>query len=110
MFDLHWSTSEKKVARRVYDEALNKALVVVMTEFKTKAAAVVIPSDMWAVEAYLQERGREIDEIFDYRYSRLPLVFANLINRGLVDEAELAGLAEDKLMQIQSILSAFRRR
>lgn len=110
MFDLHWSASEKKVARRVYDEALSKALATIVTEFKAKAAAVVIPSDMWAVEAYLRERRQEIDEIFDYRYSRLPLVFANLINRDLVDEAELTGLAEDKLKPIRSILSALRQR
>ena len=31
-----------------------------------------------AIEDYLRRRRREVDEIFDYRYSRLLLVFAGL--------------------------------
>jgi Photoprotection regulator fluorescence recovery protein len=110
MFDFHWSASEKKLARRVFDEALKKVLEAEMADFKTKAAAVYTPSDMWAIETHLRERHRESDEMFDYRYSQLPLVFANLINRSLVDETELEALSVDKLKRIRSILSAFRER
>jgi hypothetical protein len=105
MFDLRWSASEKKIARRAYEAALDVALAGVMEEFKAKAAAARTPSEMWAVEDYLRGRRREIDETFDYRYSRLPLVFARLICDGYLDEAQLGGLSEEKLEIIRHLLS-----
>jgi hypothetical protein len=37
--DSRWSASEKKIARRAFDAALDNALAKVMAEFKAKAAA-----------------------------------------------------------------------
>ena len=105
MFDLRWSASEKKVARCAYEHALESMLAKVMIEFKAKAAAATAPSDMWAVEDYLRQQRREIDEIFDYRYSQLPLVFARLIREGYLNEAQLRGLSEEKLAIIRQLLS-----
>ena len=72
MHDLKWSASEKKIARRAFEAALELTLEGIMADFKVKAAAAVTPSEMWAIEDYLRRRRREIDEIFDYRYSQLP--------------------------------------
>jgi hypothetical protein len=105
MHDLRWSASEKKIARGAYEDALEAVLAKVMTEFKARAAAAATPSDMWAVEEYLRQQRRELDEIFDYRYSRLPFVLAQLIREGHLDEARLRGLSEEKLETIRRILS-----
>jgi hypothetical protein len=51
MSDLKWSASEKKVARRAFDAALQRALAVVMAELKAKAAAASAPSDLWDMVA-----------------------------------------------------------
>jgi hypothetical protein len=104
MFDLKWSGSEKRIARRAYDAALGVELTGIMTEFKARAAAAVAPSDMWAIEDYLRQRRREIDEVFDYRYSQLILIFVRLIRSGHLSEAQLAGLSEDKLAIIRDML------
>jgi photoprotection regulator FRP-like protein len=103
--DLKWSPSEKKVARKAYDTALEAALARVMAEFKRRAAAAATPSDMWDVEDYLRQQRREIDETFDYRYSQLPFVFARLIREGHLDESLLAGLSEEKREIIGSFLA-----
>ncbi|TSD82911.1 hypothetical protein FFK22_040540 [Mycobacterium sp. KBS0706] len=97
MPDDKWSPSEKKIARRAYEAALAVALARILAEFKAKAAQVATPSEMWDLEWYLRERRRHIDTLFDYRYSQLTHVFAVLILEGYLDEASLAGLAEDKL-------------
>jgi hypothetical protein len=102
--DLKWSPSEKKVARRAFDTALQSALAKVMAEFKSRAAAATTPSDMWEIEDYLRQQRREIDEMFDYRYSQLPLVFARLIREGHLEESLLAGISEDKREIIRSFL------
>ena len=45
--------------------------------------------------------GNEIDRMYDYRYSVLPLVLANLLTSGRLVEDELHGLREDKLACIK---------
>ncbi len=83
-------------------------LLGILAEFKVKAAAAATPSEMWAIEDYLRRRRREVDEIFDYRYSQLLLVFARLIREGHLDDARLSGLAEEKLEIIRYLLSRMR--
>jgi hypothetical protein len=105
MFGLKWSASEKKIARRAYEAALEAALAKIMAECKAKAAAAATPDEIWAVEDYLRRQRLKIDETFDYRYSQLPLVFARLIREGHLDEARLNGLSEEKLEIIRDILT-----
>jgi hypothetical protein len=102
--DMKWSGSEKKVARRAFDAALDSALGKIMVEFKRRAAAATSPSEMWDVEDYLRARRREINEVFDYRYSQLLLVFPLLIREGHMDESLLDGLSEEKRELIRSSL------
>jgi hypothetical protein len=105
MNHLAWSGPEKKIARRAFDAAADAVLTAVLAEFKQKAAAATSPSDMWDVEDFLRQRRRELDELLDYRYSRLVFVFGRLIREGHLDEAQLAGLAEDKLAAIRRYIS-----
>jgi hypothetical protein len=102
--DLKWSPSEKKIARRAFDAALESALAKVIAEFKNKAAAATTPREMWEIEDFLRQERREIDEMFDYRYSQLPLVFARLVREGHLDESLLDGLSGEKRDIIRSFL------
>lgn len=97
MRDLEWSPSEKKIARKAFDLALGRELETVRVEARKRAEQVKQPSDLWNLEHYLTECGRQIDRQFDYRYSVLILVFGNLIRRGRLRKSELQGLSEDKL-------------
>jgi hypothetical protein len=105
MYDLTWSPSEKKVARSAYEHAVQSALGKLMTEVKARAASIATPAEIWALEDYLRQQRRDIDELFDYRYSRLLLVFARLIHEGYLDEARLSGLSEEKQEIIRGLLS-----
>ncbi|HEY1710841.1 MAG TPA: hypothetical protein VGG10_21430 [Rhizomicrobium sp.] len=105
MFDLKWSPAEKKIARSAYEAALEVALASVMAEFKAKAAAAASPSDIWDVEDYLRRQRYEIDRLFDYRYSQLLLVFAQLIRKGYLKEARLTGLSDEKREIVRRLLS-----
>jgi hypothetical protein len=49
------------------------------------------------MEHWLTQRRQEIDSKYDFRYSVLPLVFANLLRDGRISEDDLRGLGEDKL-------------
>ena len=110
MFNLKWSASEKKVARSAYDAALDAAIAKVMAEFKRRASSAASASDMWAIEDYLREARKELHDMFDYRYSQLPLVFGWAIREGYMSEQCLAGLSEDKLKVIRSIAAPWEER
>ena len=103
-----WSAAEKKIARTAYDTAVAAALARIMAELKRRAEVAKEPSDMWAIEDYLRDERRDIDEMFTYSYSKLPDVFAYAVRMGYIDESHLAGLAEDKLYMVRLVLSPSR--
>ena len=65
-------------------------------------------SDIWAIEDDLRRQRRTLDELFDYRYSQLLFVFAQLIGEGYLDEGRLAGLSDDKLAIIRHLLERMK--
>src|SRR6516162_3276719 len=105
--DLMWSKSEKAIARKTFDAALEGELQEVIQEAKRMASQIKQPSDLWDLEHYLTERRREIDRKYDYRYSQLDLVFGRLLRERWIDEEDLRGLREDKLESIRSYAKFF---
>lgn len=51
------------------------------------------------------QAARKIERKYDYRYSQLPWVVGQLIRQGRIQEAELAGLSEEKLNYIRCFVS-----
>jgi hypothetical protein len=103
MHYLKWSEREKKLARLVFEPALQQELGEVMAEFKEKAICAEAPEDMWAVEVWLAHRRRDIDTKYDFRYSQLIIVFGKLLREGRITKQQLEGLAQDKLSYMERI-------
>jgi hypothetical protein len=105
-FNLHemkWSPSEKSIARKVFDGALQRELDAITQEVKRRASGIKKPSELWELEEYLTERRKEINSKYDYRYSELPLVFAYLVREGRITIDELRGLADDKVAYVRLV-------
>jgi hypothetical protein len=98
--DIQWTPDEKKIARRVFDAARGREYASIIERMKALAAQADTPEALWAVHDFLSEQRRLIDEKYDYRYSRLILVFAWLLREKWIAEADLAGLAEEKIERI----------
>lgn len=98
---LTWSREERAIARKAFDQALQRELRDVIFEAKKRAEQIKAATDVWKLESYLTRRRAEIDVDFDYRYSFLIVVFGNLIRRGRLSVEELLGLSEDKLNAIR---------
>ena len=103
--DLTWSPSEKKLARSLYDAAVQNELSEIIVEFKARAAAISSPADMWELEDYLRDRRTAFDYKYDYRYSRLIITFGGLLREGRVRDDDLQGLSEEKRQRIHYIAS-----
>jgi hypothetical protein len=80
--EFKWSGSEKAVARRVFEDTLQRELDGVAREAKIRMANLKKPSDLWDLEVFLTRRRNEIDTQFDFRYSVLPMAFATLLREG----------------------------
>jgi hypothetical protein len=102
-----WSRSEKAIAHKAFDAALERELQEVIREAKQKADQIKEPADLWDLEHYLTLRRKEIDRKYDYRYSQLDLVFGRLLREKWIDEEDLCGLGEDKLRAIRSCAKFF---
>jgi hypothetical protein len=55
------------------------------------------------LERYLTQRRKEIDRQYEYRYSVLTVVSADLIRKGRLREEDLHGLSEQKLGHIRQM-------
>ena len=56
-----WSRSEKAIAHKVFDAALERELQEVIREAKQKAGQIKEPADLWDLEHFLTQRSKEID-------------------------------------------------
>jgi hypothetical protein len=107
VFDLNWTASEKKIARRAFQTALHRELAALIEESKKRMNQVSTPEELWDLEQWLSERRKEIDKTYDFRYSILPVVFANLLHRRTLSDVELAGLSSEKIELIQRGFSIY---
>jgi hypothetical protein len=102
-----WSKSEKAIAHKAFDVALERELQEVIQEAKQKAGQIKEPPDLWDLEHYLTQSRKEIDRKYDYRYSQLDLVFGRLLREEWIGEEDLRGLGEDKMRAIRSYAKFF---
>ena len=103
MHDIKWTQSEKKLAREVFESALQNELAEVIAKFKSEAAAISKSDDLWALIKRTDHQREEIDRKYDFKYSQLLRVFGHLLREGQISEDELQGLSEQKIAIIHHI-------
>jgi len=101
MRTLKWSSTEKAIARRAFDRALQQELEAAIRSTKQTVAKIRLASELWELEHHLTQLRKEIDRKYEYKYSVLLPVFGELVREGRLDVRDLQGLAEDKLAYIR---------
>ena len=101
MQELKWSSREKAIALRSFDRALQQELDAAIQSTKEMAAKLRRAPELWELEHHLTQLRKEIDRKYEYKYSTLVLVFADLVREGKLDPEDLRGLSEDKLRYIR---------
>ena len=101
MREMRWSPKGKAIARRVFDRALHRELEATIQEARQMTARIKEPDKLWELERYLTRRRKEIDAKYEFKYSVLLLVLADLVREGRITPDELHGLGEDKLRIIR---------
>jgi GTP-sensing pleiotropic transcriptional regulator CodY len=101
MRNLKWSSTEKAIARKAFDRALQQELDAAIQSTKQMAAKIRQASELWELERYLTRLRKEIDRKYEYKYSVLLPVFGELVREGRLNAKDLQGLTEDKLAYIR---------
>ena len=96
--DMSWTKAEKKHARALFDLALEREYKALMDEIN--ALHIESRDEVWELRDRLNRKAREMDRKYDYRYSQLMFVFAELFREGYLTEEELSVLGEDKMNKI----------
>jgi hypothetical protein len=96
IYDLKWSNEEKKVARKVFDNAYQREMDEIKSLLLNKVSQMKTNSELWAIEDFLSEKRKVVDSKYDYRYSQIILVFSRLLCEGYLSEEDISELAEEK--------------
>ena len=98
-----WSETEQNVAAEAFKRAYERETSSLIEGVREKASAIASLEDLWRLHDFLSAQRHEIDGKYDYRYSVLIFVFAQLVKEGLLQLNELEGLAPDKLAKIAAL-------
>lgn len=97
-----WNKLEKKHARELFDLALEREYKALIEEINT--TKVASRDEVWELRERLNKKAKEMDRKYDYRYSQLIFVFAQLVRGGYLTLEELEPIGEEKLNQIEKMV------
>lgn len=103
MSEMEWSKVEEKVAQEAFEKAHEREINAVIQEIRERASMITKSDDVWQLHDFLSARRHELDGKYDYRYSVLVFVFAQLVKEGWLHLKELEGLEAEKLTKIAAL-------
>ena len=96
-----WSPAEKKIARKAFDAALKRQCSAITARAKESWLPLRPRMASGNFTTIFPASGKRVDQRYDYRYSVLISVFAELLRDGWLAKADLDGLSADKIEQIE---------
>ena len=103
IYDLKWSSNEKKSARKAFDSAYQREMDEIKSLLLNKVPLIKTISDIWSIEDFLSEKRKIVESKYNYRYSQLIIVFSRLLSEGYVREEDLSELEEEKRELIKKL-------
>ncbi|MFT7879053.1 MAG: hypothetical protein ABXS91_01555 [Sulfurimonas sp.] len=104
--NLKWSKSEKEAARSLFDLARQRDYGRLMKS--VKGFPMEAGEDIWRLRDFLNMKAKAFDRKYDYRYSKLPRLFAEYADEGLLHREELERLGEEKKAYITKIVDCIQ--
>ena len=99
----NWSKTEKEIAQQAFNKAYEREVQALVQKVRENAGAIATLDDLWRLHDFLSARRHDLDGKYDYRYSVLIFVFAQLVREGWLGLEELEGLKPEKLAKIKAI-------
>lgn len=101
--ELIWSETEKEIAHQAFNRAYERELMTLIEYVREQSNNIDKIDDVWNLHDFLSARRHQIDGKYDFRYSVLLFVFADLLKEGWLHQADIEGLEKDKLAKITAL-------
>jgi hypothetical protein len=98
-----WSGAEKKWARKIFGELLQKECDLIINVTRELTNKATSQNDLIEINRYLTKSLKEINRKYDYRYSQLITLFGETLAEGMISESDLKVFSTDKVEHIRSI-------
>ncbi|MBE9060558.1 hypothetical protein [cf. Phormidesmis sp. LEGE 11477] len=99
--DIQWSETEKSIALDALKKAYSQEVEALLKTIRESASAVALIEDAWRLHDFLSAKRHEIDGRYDDREAFLLFTLSQLVKDGLLDIAELTGLAKEKQAKVR---------
>lgn len=109
MLDLKWSAREKKAAHAAFESARLREHLAIRRHIDALLSETSDGAGIWVVRDFLNDKARELDQKYDFRYSVLISVFARLLAEGWLAMDELRDLDMAKCRLIREHSAAWTR-
>ncbi|MBI5723508.1 MAG: hypothetical protein HZA50_06080 [Planctomycetes bacterium] len=103
-----WPKAEKVIVRQAFKNAYQRECAALIETLKKELAAVEKPEDLWIFADKIADCRDEIHRKYDFRYSVLQRVLANLLVDGSLSLDDLQGLNEEKLTDLSKSARDYR--
>jgi hypothetical protein len=103
MSEIIWSDTEQEIAQTAFQKAYQRETSTLIEHIKEQSVQITVLDDIWQMHDYLSARRHQIDGKYDYRYTSLIFVFAQLLKEGWLKLEDLNGLEKDKLAKIAAL-------
>jgi len=99
---MKWSKTEKIIARKIFELAKQRDYERLIKKINNKT--INSPEDIWELRKLLNEKVKEFDKKYDYRYSILLEIFMRLVSENLLKIEDLNGLSNEKIETIKQVV------
>lgn len=98
-----WTDLEKKIARTAFDKAYEREVEVLLKQVREEAGTIANVENLWQLHDFLSAKRHDMEGKYDYRYSALLFIFAELLKEGWLQISDLEGLDQDKLSKVAAL-------
>lgn len=102
--DNQWSVIEKEVAKAAFQKAYEREVSTLIKDVCDKINNISKIEELWTLHDFLSAKRHEIDGKYDYDYTSLLFVLADLVRDGWLQLDELDNLERDKLSKIAALV------
>ncbi len=110
MEEYSWSKIEKKEARKIFNEALQKECDIMIERIRDFSSMATSLQDLVGINDYMTKSLAKIYRKYDYRYSQLINLFALLLAEERISESDLEVFSADKVERIISLANFIKSR
>jgi len=98
-----WTETEKEIAYKAFKIANERETETLIKYICQKATEITKVDDLWQLNDFLSARRHQMEGKYDYRFSVLIFVFAELLKEGWLSPDDLAGLEPEKITKIAAL-------